>query len=139
MHDALTIAKYIVTKCTKENQPINNLQLQCILYFAQVDSLKRTKIPAFSDDIEAWKFGAAIPDVYYNFCGFGALPIISTYKTDYSLKGNFYLNKIIEEKREMNTWDMLKEIQDPGKAWGKIYEKRKKHEIIPNDLIRDIG
>lgn len=138
--EALTIAKYVVSKCTEENCMITNLQLQGILYFIQLDSLKRTRIPAFSDDIEAWKFGVAVPDVYYYFCGFGALPIISTYEINFLLNMDFYLNRIIEEKREVSTWDLLKEVQDPKKPWAKIYRNGKgTHHIIPIDLIRDIG
>ena len=35
MYSALTIAKYIIDKCTEENSPISNLQLQKILYYIQ--------------------------------------------------------------------------------------------------------
>ena len=48
---ALDLAKYIVTKCVKDNCAISNLQLQKILYFIQRDFLRCDK-PAFSDAIE---------------------------------------------------------------------------------------
>lgn len=60
MLDALTLAKYIVSKCTTDQCPISNLQLQKILYYIQVDFLKRTEQPVFSDNIEAWKFGPVV-------------------------------------------------------------------------------
>lgn len=31
--------------------------------------------PAFPDAIEAWQFGPVVPNVYYYYCGFGAMPI----------------------------------------------------------------
>ena len=34
-YQAIDIAKYIIGKCTADNQPISNLQLQKILYFLQ--------------------------------------------------------------------------------------------------------
>lgn len=33
--DAMSLAKYTVTKCEKDNQPISNLQLQKMMYFLQ--------------------------------------------------------------------------------------------------------
>ena len=74
MYKAIDLANYIVEKCIKDDNPITNLQLQKILYFIQKDFLKRGT-RAFSDDIEAWKFGPVVPNVYFYFCGFGAMPI----------------------------------------------------------------
>ena len=50
MYDAVELAKYIVSKCIKDEHPISNLQLQKILYYIQkrfVDEGTR----AFSDEI----------------------------------------------------------------------------------------
>ena len=33
MYKALEIAKYVIDKCTRENNPISDLQLQKILYY----------------------------------------------------------------------------------------------------------
>lgn len=41
IYDALDVAKYIVNKCTSENRPITNLQLQKILYFLQKQHLEQ--------------------------------------------------------------------------------------------------
>ena len=35
MYSALSMAKYIIDKCTKDKYPISNLQLQKILYYIQ--------------------------------------------------------------------------------------------------------
>ena len=51
-YSAITIANYIINKCTEDQQPISNLQLQKILYYVQRDSL-RQGTPAFDDIIEA--------------------------------------------------------------------------------------
>ena len=41
MYSALDIAKYIISKCNRENCPISNLQLQKILYNLQKAFLQR--------------------------------------------------------------------------------------------------
>lgn len=140
MYDALTVAKYIVTKCVQDGCPISNLQLQKILYFVQVDSLKWNKEPAFYDDIEAWKFGPVVPDVYYHFCGSGALPILDTYELNDEFVQNSQMNKVIEEKRKMNPWDLVEEAHKKDGPWDRVFKGGDgNREIIPLDLIEAFG
>ena len=72
--DAMELARYIVTKCTKDDRPISNFQLQWMLYHIKMAFLKEAKV-IFFDSVEMWKCGPVIPNVYYHFCGFGAMPI----------------------------------------------------------------
>ena len=44
-YEAVHIAKYIINKCTIDQHPISNLQLQKILYCIQRDFLKNDKYP----------------------------------------------------------------------------------------------
>ena len=74
MYTAIDLSKYIVLKCIQDEHPISNLQLQKILYYIQKDFLSRDDL-AFSDSIEAWQFGPVVPNVYYYYCGYGAMPI----------------------------------------------------------------
>ena len=37
MYETMEIAKYIITKCSRENEPLSNLQLQKIMYYVQRD------------------------------------------------------------------------------------------------------
>ena len=71
-YSALDIAKYIISKCTSDEKPINNLQLQKILYYAQKEFL-RVSSALFDDEFEAWQFGPVIPSAYYQYCGFGEI------------------------------------------------------------------
>lgn len=63
MYAALSIARYIIDKCTKERYPISNLQLQKILYYIQREFLQQG-MKAFPEEIEAWQFGPVVPEVY---------------------------------------------------------------------------
>lgn len=104
MYMAVDIAKYIINKCTIEQCPISNLQLQKILYCIQRDFLQNDML-AFDDDFEAWPFGPVIPEVYYRYCGFGALGICMKYDVDVDSDYAAIINPIIERKRMMNSWD----------------------------------
>lgn len=140
MIDALTLAKYIVSKCVQDDCPISNLQLQKILYYIQICFLRKTGAPAFHEDIEAWQFGPVVPEVYYHFCGFGAMPIFSTYEIMFPLENKEDIDLIVEEKRVLKPWDLVEETHKPDGAWSKVYRNGEgNHEIIPVDLIRKAG
>lgn len=140
MYPAIDLSKYIVSKCIHERQPVSNLQLQKILYYIQKDFLSRGEA-AFSDVIEAWQFGPVVPNVYYYFCGFGAMPISIPYDAvSICSEDARHVDRIVEEKRILNPWDMVEETHKPNGAWAQIYQDGKgNHNEIPIGLIRMAG
>lgn len=140
MYSAIELSKHIVTKCTTDNHPISNLQLQKILYYIQKDYLLRNSI-AFSDNIEAWQFGPVVPNVYYRFCGFGAMPITNTYEdTNISFGDSQIIDAIVEEKRALDPWVMVEETHKKNGAWDQIYRNGLgNRDVIPCELIKKAG
>lgn len=139
---ALDLAKCIVTRCIEDGCPISNLQLQKILYFVQKDFLKRGKI-AFTDDIEAWRFGPVVPAVYYNFCGYGAMPIYMRYddvKINVCEEDLTAIFSIVAEKRTMSPWQLVADTHKPGGAWDVTYQGGQgDRQVIKRDLIKSEG
>lgn len=136
---AINIAKYIINKCTIEQHPISNLQLQKILYYIQKSFLQNNMV-AFDDEIEAWQFGPVVPEVYYQYCGFGSMPIRMNYTVILSGKDISLMDPIIEQKRFLNPWDMVQDTHKEGKAWAQVYKNGLgNHHIIPKELIRMKG
>lgn len=72
---ALVVAEYFIDKANKEKEPITNKKLQKLLYYAQVWSLVINDEKLFSERIEAWVHGPAIPLVYRKFRQFEFNPI----------------------------------------------------------------
>ena len=72
---ALQVAEYFIDKANKEKKSITNKKLQKLLYYAQVWSVVINKEKLFSERIEAWVHGPAIPVVYRKFKGFEFNPI----------------------------------------------------------------
>ena len=143
MYSAIDLSKYIISKCIADGSPISNLQLQKILYYIQKDFLSRGK-PAFPDDIEAWQFGPVVPNVYYHYCGYGAMPItipISKEKIiNIPVSDKDHIDVIIDTKRILNPWDMVAETHKANGAWAKTYKSGLgNHSTIPLDLIRTVG
>lgn len=139
MYKAMDLANYIVDKCIEDNAPITNLQLQRILYSVQKDFLKRGS-PAFSDDIEAWEFGPVVPNVYFDFCGFGAMFIsISKGAVPNLTSDKNIIDNIIEAKRSLTPWEAAKETHKATGAWSKVYDNGKgRQHIIPVGSIKEL-
>lgn len=140
VYNALDIAKYIVTKCTSENYPITNLQLQKILYFLQKNYLVEKGHKLFGDDIEAWQFGPVVPEVYYQYCGFGSGSITMKYDIDIDVEDKVEIDSIVQDKRQRNPWDLVSETHAAGKAWDETYKNGfGNRQVISENLIRRQG
>ena len=140
MYRALDVANYVVSKCLDDGCPISNLQLQKILYYIQKDYLKRDNL-AFSDDIEAWQFGPVVPNVYYDYCGSGALPIDMAGKgKPIAPSDRNRFDAVIEKKRILDPWAMVHDTHKPGGAWDQIYANGAGNRmVIPTSLIKTAG
>lgn len=138
---ALDLAKYITTFCIEENQPISNLQLQKILYFIQKEFLMQKGRVAFHDDIEAWQFGPVVPNVYYQFCSYGSMPISMKYEnTELESTDVAVINSLVRDKRKLDPWKLVEETHKPGGAWDRIYRNGAgERDIIPIELIKEVG
>lgn len=140
VYEALDIAKFIVNKCTVEKHPITNLQLQKTLYFLQKKHLVEFGSCLFDDDIQAWQFGPVVPEVYYQFCGFGSGAITMKYVINLESKDIDLINPIVEDKRTKNPWDLVSETHAPGKAWDITYRNGLgNRRVISPELIRTKG
>ena len=145
MYPVLELAKYIVVKCIQDKHPISNLQLQKILYYIQREFLQMFCRPAFAESIEAWPFGPVVPDVYYYFCGAGAMRIGLSPEPEgeiLSMPEEYrqIIDRIIENKRGLNPWDMVSETHKPGGAWDSVYRGGYgNRSTIPVSKIMELG
>lgn len=135
---AVDLSKYIVSKCYLDDCPVTNVELQCLLYIIQRKFLACYMI-AFYDDFEAWTFGAVVPNSYYRFCGFGAMPITHiNYEINIEEKRKKFLDLIIETYRRNDPFKLIDEVKIPNGAWETIYNNNNNNrkKIIPIELIK---
>lgn len=67
---------------------------------------------------------------------------ISIIKDAFSIvsSDSIFINKIVEEKRNLNPWDMVAETHKEDGAWAKVYRNGLgNHCIIPIELIKAVG
>ena len=136
-YNAIDLARYIISKCSKEQCPISNLQLQKILYYIQVEWLLKNNEPLFNNDICAWQFGPVVPDVYYLYNGYGASKILSQYDIEIPDKIKNVIDPIIVEKRTKQPWDLVEDTHRKNGAWDTIYNGGQgERYVIPIELLK---
>ena len=78
---SLIVAEYFIEKNQEDGKGLTNKKLQKLLYYSQAWSLVINSKKMFSDPIEAWVHGPAIPRVYSVFKKFGGLDITTHVST----------------------------------------------------------
>lgn len=85
------VANYFLAYSNEIQEPITNLKLQKMVYYAQAWYLANYGKPLFNVDFEAWVHGPVIRDLYNKYKHFGYKPII----LDITLKD---VNKRIDDE-----------------------------------------
>lgn len=74
-YSAKAVANYFLDRGFDEEDPIDPLKLQKLLYFAHGWNLGLYGEPLLSESVQAWKYGPVIPSIYHEFKEVGSDPI----------------------------------------------------------------
>ena len=108
LYDVLDISRHIINYSDEKDYGVSNLKLQKLLYFVQGNFLRVLKRACFYEEIEAWKYGPVIPEVYSEFKMFGSndIPRITHYNYFESnryrpVQRTFVINLSEDEKKKL--------------------------------------
>lgn len=133
-YNAQDISATLINFANKNNYRLTNLQLQKILYFTQVEYIKKNDKLLFEDEFQAWSYGPVIYNVWrpYNLYNRNHISEIKIGK----VVDNKALNKFITENIEMyfrkNVWDLV-DLSHKQKPWKSTVANNKK--FISNKVI----
>lgn len=138
MYNALDVAKYVINYCNQKQQPISNLKLQKLLYFLWIEYFNKTQQYLFDNEIYAWKFGPVVPDVYYEFCAWGGLPIEKNF--DIALKDGdkSIVDVIIDKYSKLSAFKLVEKTHQQNTAWYKTFNEIGQKEIISFEQIKTL-
>lgn len=116
---------------------LSNLQLQKLLYLAQMFHLGETGEPIFSEDFEAWKLGPVVPAVYQQAKIFGNQPVKSFFTNRRLSEGGAsqMLVRTLNELPDRRPWKLVAITHWGGGAWAKHYNDGDYGNIIPKSDI----
>ncbi|WP_102335756.1 Panacea domain-containing protein [Salimicrobium jeotgali] len=141
MAKAIDVAKFLLYLASKDPQvnDLSNLKLQKLLYYSQgVYSVMSSGNKLFEEEIEAWKFGPVVRDVYQTFNSHGFFPI----KESEKFINNYNLSSI-EKKAIILTWkkfskyppNKLVEMTHKYGPWSASWYSRKPFKLIGFEAI----
>lgn len=128
---AITVTKYILLKAKENEKIVSNLKLQKMLYFIDLEYIKKNNKKLIDESFEAWPHGAVIKSIYDQFKIFGANNIrLNDYeisKEDKDILDG--LEWCVLEYLKWKPWDLVELSHKPNGAWSKCYEKGKNRVI----------
>jgi uncharacterized phage-associated protein len=71
-YNALDVADYIVNYCNENDFNLTHIKLQKLLYFIEANYLVNQQESLFTEDIEKWRLGPVIPEVYHQYKTFSS-------------------------------------------------------------------
>ncbi|MBN1074681.1 DUF4065 domain-containing protein [Clostridium botulinum] len=143
MYSAWEISKYIVQKSIDINKPIDNLKLQKLLFYCQIEYIKRNKELLFPDDIQFSAYGSFIPSVYYNLNCNGVndlylSDLIAKDESETAIEIDTETKRIIDEVtqryKDTLTWNLVSMNQKED-IWKDLYCDNKIKNISSEDLL----
>lgn len=117
MYNCFDVARYFLELAKKEGQGIDPMKLLKLTYIAHGWYLGATGKPLFYNQVQAWKYGTVIPELYYVIKMFGKSNV-----DPYSLK--LYSSKKLKRKEK----DFLKSIWENYKNYSGVELSAKTHE-----------
>ena len=150
------IADFILAMAKLDyNMDIDQLQLNKLCYLVNGFTLKEQDTPAFYNDVESWRYGPVIPEVYATYKHYGEIPITHLDMCRTSLKdknrvlqrynelvqiiGEFVasiISGIIKEYGKYNGNQLVSITHGNDTPWKRVY-KSGRNNIIHTSIIKD--
>lgn len=136
LYSGMEVASCVLEFSNKYKYGITNLMLQNILYYIQLNFLKKYQEPIFSDDIITLRFGPCVRDVYDRFNGFTRFPIyfpnIVSYIDDIEVR--VLIHQVVHECTFLEGWQLAERAQKKGGPWDQTFWSGRK--VIPIKMMK---
>ena len=135
-YDVSDIARFIVCKYIADGNPVTNMKLQKMLYYAWVEYYKQFGEYLFKDDICAWKYGSIVPKVNSEFRIFAGMPILrSAEPAEMDRQVIDFLIKFTNDHKDFTASGLINLTNRAGYPWKLVYREGEKYTRIPFSTI----
>ena len=138
MYSAEDVVNYIIYWNYHKDHELTNWKLQNLLYLLQGAFCARHGKRLIAEDFHVWKLGAYIPEIYYNYCAYGSIPIIKTkgeLKNKIKVDDQFLIDFILEKYIDYRPGELADIVfaTDPCEYVYKVFGTR---SLIPYECIK---
>ena len=141
-HDSRAIANIFVRKAKEAGHRLTIMSLVKYVYFAHGWTLGYTKEPLICHDVQAWRYGPVIPEVYYAFRGKGfivrgpaKMSLTKLYEAEPTDRQNGIIDGVYTEYSKMRPWELSATTHHSKSPWSKYDGKH--YSVISNKEIMD--
>jgi uncharacterized phage-associated protein len=138
-YSASTIARYFVEKASIADGK-TPMQLNKMTYIAHGWCLAIYNRPLILEDVEAWKYGPVIRNLYYDMkkYGNGIVPYIPVQETRCVKEDDKeLLDKVFDVYDKFDALQLSSMTHQKGTPWDTVWNNHGQNYPIPNDLIKD--
>jgi uncharacterized phage-associated protein len=149
-YPASLIAYAFVKKGIESGNPVTQMKLQKLVYFAHGLHLAADDGPLINETFQAWKFGPVVPSIYHDYKFYGSSPISDpglyfVFGDAESADNQLAKIKTSATKSIDATWDGLKDVSavqlsnwthKDGSPWKEHYKPGENDVPIPNEDIK---
>lgn len=126
--------------CEASGWNLTNLQLQKILYIAQMVYAGKNegKKLISGDDFEAWDYGPVIPSIYHRVSSFGSSPIKNIFHGVADIddpKIDKFICAAAKELSSIQPFKLVEYVHDKHSAWHKHYRPGTRGITIPHTSV----
>lgn len=131
-----TVAKYI---CKKSGWSVSNLELQKLVYLAQMIYLGRHGHRLVDANFQAWDYGPVEPRLYHKAKVFGADPVQDVFYDALRFKEtdprSSFLDSVCDKFLKYTAGELVDITHSDNGAWAKHYVPKARNTKIPDEDI----
>ncbi len=128
MYNCFDIAKEFLSIAERENKSIDTMKLLKLTYIAHGWYLAFKDKPLFKNEIQAWKYGPVIPDLYgvIKRYGTGTVPIdiVDLYsQSKLSQEDQVFIENVWNAYKENTGLELSERTHRENTPWYQVYDK----------------
>lgn len=134
MYNCFDVAKKIIEFAKEEEMTISPMKLLKLTYISQGYYLGFNGKPLFGNQIQAWKYGPVIPDLYH-IIKRGNNEVVKLYsENEINKDDSKFLKAIWDAYKKFNGLELSSKTHQDGSPWHQIYSGHH-YQVIQNDVI----
>lgn len=142
-HSSVAVARYLLDQASKAGRPLSPMKLVKLVYIAHGWMLGLYGRPLIREDVEAWKYGPVIRELYHEVKRFRHHPIPPAALVPGEGESDFgeYEKSVMDQTFDIygrrTALQLSQMTHSPGTPWDVIYNEIGNSFAIPGDLIED--
>ena len=126
---------------SQSNWKLSNLQIQKILYIADMNFVGQNGVRLIDEAFEAWDYGPVVPTLYHAMKVFGAKPVSDIFWSRQDIDGSpeaHMLQKALAALKNKTAGQLVENTHWSGGAWAQNYRPGARGiKISDEDMINE--